>query len=72
MYFVKEVRIDGGKHLYQNIIVALFTDSLNIDRQSLNLVSFFLYIVPEMGAGGRFGERFISKAARPFWRRRDM
>ena len=42
MYFVKEVRIDGGKHLYHNIIVALFTDSLNIYRQSLSLVSYDL------------------------------
>ena len=35
LYFIKEVRIDGGKHLYHNIIVALFTDSLNIDRQTV-------------------------------------
>ena len=63
------MRIDGGKHLYHNIIVALFTDSLNIYRQSLNLVSFLLYIVPEMGAGGKFGVQLSSKAARPFWRR---
>ena len=60
LYFVKEVRIDGGKHLYHNIIVALFTDSLNIYRQSLSLVSYLLYIVPEMGGGGWFGVRFNS------------
>ena len=42
MYFVNEVRIDGVKHLCHNIIVALFTDSLNIYRQSLSLVSYDL------------------------------
>ena len=30
LYFIKEAHIDGGKHLYHNIIVALFTDSMNI------------------------------------------
>ena len=48
LYFVKEVHIEGGKHLDHNIMVALCTDSLNIYRESLNLVSFLLYIVPEM------------------------
>ena len=65
LYFIKEVRIDGGKNLYHNIIVALFTDSLNIYRQSFNLVSFLLYIVPEMGGGGWFEVRFNIKAASP-------
>ena len=49
LYFVKEVHIEGGKHFYHNIMVALCIDSFNIYRESLNLVSFLLYIVPEMG-----------------------
>ena len=45
MYFVQRVSINGGKHFYHNMIwiIALFTDNVKL------LVSFLLYIVPEMG-----------------------
>ena len=46
LYFVKEVHMEGGKHLDHNIVVALCTDNFNIYRESLNLYSslhFFFF-----------------------------
>ena len=43
LYLIKEVHMEGGKHLDHNIVVALCTDSFNIYRESLKVSSLHCF-----------------------------
>ena len=63
LYFVREVHVERWKHLNHYITVNIYIEILGLFS---SLHCLFFYIDPEMGGGGRLGERFKMSAHSPF------
>ena len=63
LYFVREVHVERWKHLNHYITINIYMEIL---RLFSSLHCLFFYIDPEMGGGGRLGERFKMSAHSPF------
>ena len=63
LYFVREVHVERWKHLNHYITIDIYIEIL---RLFSSLHCLFFYIDPEMGGGGRLGERFKMSAHSPF------
>ena len=63
LYFVREVHVERWKHLNHYITVNIYIEIVGLFS---SLHCLFFYIDPEMGGGGRLGERFKMSAHSPF------
>ena len=63
------MHVERWKHLNHYITVNIYIEILGLFS---SLHCLFFYIDPEMGGGGRFGERFKMSAHSPFWSSREF